>query len=366
MNCGECGKDFLKLSQKKYFCSRECTSANTRKNLPPRKCEGCDTDMSKENPTKKFCTIECQRLYRSIEKLTGIEGIDYIVCPVCKMRTRQFNPSHAKMHGFDSIQSFCSFYKIKSTCEAKCDLSKGENNPAYNHGGKYSPFSKNFIKGYDEEWHNDNKKQMSEKMKARNHLNKFSIEYWLIETDGDEEKANELYRKHQTRDVSWFIEKYGEEEGLIRHKAKTEKWVNTMTSKSSEEIIRINKLKAYGVGATSKAEDEIYERLVKIDLLVQRQFLISSHSGKSYRYDFKCGNKIIEYNGDYWHCNPVIYESNYFNQRTNKTAQEMWDSDANKIQLAKDNGYEVLIIWETEYNKNKEMVIEQCIKFLTQ
>lgn len=356
MNCGQCGKDFLKLSQKKYFCSRECTSANTRKNLPPRTCEGCDIDMSKENPIKKFCTIECQRLYKSIEKFTGIEGVDYIVCPVCKMRTRQFSPPHAKMHGFDSIQSFCSFYKIKSTCEAKCELSKGENNPAYNHGGKYSPFSKNFVKGYDEEWHNNNKKQMSEKMKARNHLNKFSIEYWLIETDGDEAKANELYSKHQTRDVSWFIEKYGEEEGLIRHKAKTEKWMKSFKSQSYSKVSQtlFNEIKQILLMDYGWDDDDIYfaehDHPDMVDYKNKEYFLRTETSYVRPDFLILSKKRIIEFDGDYWHS-----EEKYNSER-----ERIRDEKIIKV------GYEILHVQENKYNKNKEMVIEQCIKFLTQ
>lgn len=30
------------------------------------------------------------------------------------------------------------------------------------------------------------------------------------------------------------------------------------------------------------------------------------------------------------------------------------------------NGYEVLVVWESDYRKNKEKVIEQCLNYLKQ
>jgi G:T-mismatch repair DNA endonuclease (very short patch repair protein) len=78
-----------------------------------------------------------------------------------------------------------------------------------------------------------------------------------------------------------------------------------------------------------------------------------------------CGKKIIEFNGDYWHCNPFIYEPTYFHKFMKCSAQEKWDIDKKKIELAESYGYEVLVIWESEYQKNKELTINKCIEYLT-
>jgi hypothetical protein len=34
-------------------------------------------------------------------------------------------------------------------------------------------------------------------------------------------------------------------------------------------------------------------------------------------------NKAIEYNGDYWHCNPNKYEADYFHKKSKLTAKEI-------------------------------------------
>jgi very-short-patch-repair endonuclease len=38
--------------------------------------------------------------------------------------------------------------------------------------------------------------------------------------------------------------------------------------------------------------------------------------------------------------------------------------DKLKIESAKLNGFEVLIIWDSEYKKNKNKTIQKCLKFL--
>lgn len=38
--------------------------------------------------------------------------------------------------------------------------------------------------------------------------------------------------------------------------------------------------------------------------------------------------------------------------------------DKNKIKWIEDRGYEVLIIWDSEYHKYPELVLKQCIEFI--
>jgi hypothetical protein len=46
-------------------------------------------------------------------------------------------------------------------------------------------------------------------------------------------------------------------------------------------------------------------------------------------------------------------------------AQEMWDKDKRKLDVANEAGFEVLYIWDSEYRwGNKQEIINKCIKFL--
>ena len=111
----------------------------------------------------------------------------------------------------------------------------------------------------------------------------------------------------------------------------------------------------------SNAEKEIKKTLEKMGFLIEAQFLI----GKL-KYDLllKQHNVIIEYNGDYWHCNPIKYKDNYLNKKKNKFAYELWEYDKQKKELAEKNGYKLFTIWETDYMFNKEEEIKKIINNL--
>ena len=50
-------------------------------------------------------------------------------------------------------------------------------------------------------------------------------------------------------------------------------------------------------------------------------------------------NKIIEFQGDYWHCNPKLYKGNFYNKVKQKTASEIWKYDKEKAECAKKYNY---------------------------
>ena len=63
--------------------------------------------------------------------------------------------------------------------------------------------------------------------------------------------------------------------------------------------------------------------------------------------------------------NPDIYDKNSYNKVKNMSAEEIWKYDMEKIKCAESHGYKVLVIWESEYRKDKEGTIQKCIDFLT-
>lgn len=105
----------------------------------------------------------------------------------------------------------------------------------------------------------------------------------------------------------------------------------------------------------SKAEDEIIFQLRNIGIETIPNYLIGSKIFDIYIPKY---NLLIEYNGDYWHCNPIKYKPDYLNQKKNKTAKELWDYDTEKLYLAKQNGYNTMVIWEADYKKNKNIVLD--------
>ena len=62
---------------------------------------------------------------------------------------------------------------------------------------------------------------------------------------------------------------------------------------------------------------------------------------------------ILEINGDHWHANPRKYNANDIIGGTGKkTAKQIWERDSEKIEVLQGMGYDVIIIWESDF-RNK-------------
>jgi G:T-mismatch repair DNA endonuclease (very short patch repair protein) len=161
------------------------------------------------------------------------------------------------------------------------------------------------------------------------------------------------------------VQKYGENEGMKIWQDRQNKWQGTLNSKSAEEKSRINRLKLTKGITVSKAEKLILKAIKETIPDAIHQFTLHESGKKQYIYDIMANNKIIEYNGDFWHSNPSIYSPDFINPRTKVKSIDKWASDAVKLQCARDQGYEVLIIWEHDFKKNQKETIKKCIQFLT-
>lgn len=66
-------------------------------------------------------------------------------------------------------------------------------------------------------------------------------------------------------------------------------------------------------------------------------------------------NILIEFNGDYYHCNPKLYPEGPIH-----TAQYVRiEADARKKRLAEEKGYTVIYVWEWDFNNDIEKVKKQ-------
>jgi len=130
-----------------------------------------------------------------------------------------------------------------------------------------------------------------------------------------------------------------------------------LMSEHMKKTRRLGKIKS---GITSKKEKEIIQFLKEHNI----------QSIQSYRVDTKiCDiyisslNLIIEYFGDYWHCNPKKYDENYFNQKKGKTAKQIWDYDKDKIDLIRNFGYNLEVIWESDLKHDNKKILEILNKY---
>jgi hypothetical protein len=214
---------------------------------------------------------------------------------------------------------------------------------------------------------------------CRNHFNKVNDgvdckKCSLVKQNG---AGNPFYGKKHTKKTKNQISKSrtgkatGKDNSMSnpKHRLKAtkklkEKWdngemehVRKIMSETIKKNIKNGKFKSV---IKSKAEKEIKKIIEKLNFDV-----ISS-----YRVDTKiCDifipnlNLIIEYNGDYWHCNPKKYDKNYFNQKKSKYAWQLWEYDQDKLDLIKSKGYNIEVIWEFDFKSNKTIIEEIIFKY---
>jgi G:T-mismatch repair DNA endonuclease (very short patch repair protein) len=73
-------------------------------------------------------------------------------------------------------------------------------------------------------------------------------------------------------------------------------------------------------------------------------------------------NIIIEYYGDYWHCNPKKYSEDKIVKQNKKKAGEIWNYDTKRKKELEKLNYKVFIVWESDFKKNKEEIIQNIVK----
>lgn len=65
-------------------------------------------------------------------------------------------------------------------------------------------------------------------------------------------------------------------------------------------------------------------------------------------------NTIYEFNGDFWHGNPNIFDKNDINRVSMKSYGELYNITINKENELKDLGYNVISIWENDFYKSEK------------
>jgi len=116
----------------------------------------------------------------------------------------------------------------------KSERVKGDKNPAFQHGGLYSPFSKKFIKG-DVSEETVNKAHES---REANKSYQTRLEYWT-ERYGEEEGSRLYYERQRTFSKDQLIEKHGEEEGTRIWQERQDKWQKSLDKLPESKKIEI-------------------------------------------------------------------------------------------------------------------------------
>lgn len=172
--------------------------------------------------------------------------------------------------------------------------------------------------------------------------------------------------------LEYFIEKYGEIDGTIKYQKTCNLKALTLDNfirKYGEELGRKKYRDCYDNKQFfySKSSQELFWK-VKTENCYFAEYnkefgLLTDTQYYFYDYVDTKLKKCIEYNGDYWHCNPKFYESNY-KTHYGYTAKEIWEKDEIKLNFIRSKGYDVMIIWESEYLQIPDIIIKKIEDFL--
>lgn len=73
-------------------------------------------------------------------------------------------------------------------------------------------------------------------------------------------------------------------------------------------------------------------------------------------------NIAIEYNGDYFHMNPMLYSDDEYNKTIKMTANEKHVIDAARIKMLENEfGIKTIIAWEYDAKKNKQELFNRIL-----
>lgn len=93
---------------------------------------------------------------------------------------------------------------------------------------------------------------------------------------------------------------------------------------------------------------------------------VQNHSIGKYNVDFLIGDTyIIECYGGYWHCDPVKYESDYYNRGLKCESHVKWAKDQTRQTELEAMGHLFLVLWESEIISSPRACKSKIKKLLT-
>lgn len=149
---------------------------------------------------------------------------------------------------------------------------------------------------------------------------------------------------HCSDDLKFYTTKlgYGNSDNKICEKCICG-YLGIGASKSSQELFK----KVYDSCNFLNEDNTFYANLnyeFKINIDYENGLIFTNTNKKFYRVDFKYNNKIIEFDGEFWH-----------NDESKETSKDLY---------LESMGYDIIHIKHSEFIKNPQKEINKCIEFL--
>lgn len=140
--------------------------------------------------------------------------------------------------------------------------------------------------------------------------------------------------------IEYYIEKYGRKIG-------EDKW----KIRNSYNVKRLG-------SSISKASDNFSLKITESGINFIKEYpIIKGKNGITVDFFLPDYNVIIEFFGDYWHCNPKIYNGDYYHKILKMTASQKWENDKNRInKILENKKNSVLVIWESTNISSDEIL----------
>ena len=182
------------------------------------------------------------------------------------------------------------------------------------------------------------------------------------ETESSLKYENYVKRQKYTKSKQYYIDKYGETEGLVKFKNICKSKRNTLENfifryGETEGLRKWETYKNNTRTPYSKIATELFTKLDEIlkTLIFEPKTkeLLLENIGNYFYYDcfHKESNTIIEFNGDYFHINPKIYNKDNWKPIFNLNYDKIILKDKIKQKLAVTQNYNLIIVWESYYKK---------------
>jgi G:T-mismatch repair DNA endonuclease (very short patch repair protein) len=197
-----------------------------------------------------------------------------------------------------------------------------------------------------------------------------------------DENGNSGYQRAYKNRQKTLLEKYGDENFYNSEKASKTRRAHSdekrkdIQFKKSQTLMKnygvstVFQLQGYNFYRFSKISQALFDEIVKSSSIKSNEVLYGKTEKylNGYFYDLTYKNKIIEFNGDYWHANPLKYSNDKTLRMVCETrlVEDIWARDVKKINHAISNGYEVKIVWENDFVNRREDIIKECIEWLSQ
>lgn len=160
-----------------------------------------------------------------------------------------------------------------------------------------------------------------------------------------------------------FINKWGEEEGTKKYENARIAFANAGLQDKFSTVSNISQELFISLYDKIKNTDEIYFDKLNNEYVC----MCSEHC---YFLDFydKTKNIVIEFNGDYWHGNPLKYNNDDkiigYGGKCTLVKQQHKNDEIRKNEICeKLNNPTYIVVWENDYRKDKEGTINKLLKY---